>query len=206
MVPYNPNNIRDGGSSQFNNGGHKDSNYIFHQWSNIGENKQFRSYFYDKAGYIVENAGVSNFSRRFFDLNTSSNSLQPAASSFVYNISAGLLNESTLSYTVKYNDKILFNDVLVNANISFINNPILGKHLDSTEDMAFAISDIVIFNKKLNLDERKAVMAKLASKNRILKTILSSDAPSQVLANENLSLKNRLSDNNGFAGYIVMNS
>lgn len=193
-------------TSQFENGSHLENDYIFHQWSDIGEQNQFRSYFYSSTKHVVENAGIGSFNRSFYDSNFTGTSLSLANSSFIYNISATKLNAGVISYIVSQNDNILLDDIFNNQEFSFIDNPILGAHAGSDQNMAFAISDIIIFNRRLNKNERSNVKAFLSSKNRIIKTADSSELPNinNISAEENnISLKNRLSDNNNFAGYVA---
>jgi len=197
MLPANP----DGSSNQFNNNGHRKESYIFHTWSDIGDQNQFRSFFYDSRGFIVENLGIDEAVVYFTDTNYQNNALQEPSTSFVYNVSASLINKGVISYKTYYNKLLLHDSVFRNRNISFIDNPVLGAYNSSTQKMAFAISDIIIFNRRLNINERKSVSSFLSEKNRVVKTIVNSNITANTIGQ-----KNNLLDLNGFAGYVSLNS
>jgi hypothetical protein len=198
MLPANP---ATSNSNQFNRNGHKKESYIFHTWSDIGDQKQFRSFFYDSRGFIVENLGIDEEVVSFTDTNYQNNALQEPSTSFVYNVSASLINKGVISYKTYYNKLLLHDSIFRNKNISFIDNPVLGAYNSSTQKMAFAISDIIIFNRRLNINERESVSSFLSEKNRVVKTIVNSSITASTIGQ-----KNNLLDLNGFAGYVSLNS
>ena len=197
ILPFDPHSS---GTSQFpgNDKNHTKDNFILHKWSGSGQNAQFNSYMYDDRGKIVENAGLDSYSSSFQDEHFANKGLRRPDSSFVYNISGAEIAPNVLSYKVFNNEQKIYDTIIRNKFFSFIGNPVLGK-VSGSKSMSFAISDIVIFNKKLNENERKAVNAGLSSKNKNIKTSTTADLNDE--AN-----RNRLRDRNGFAGFIFLNS
>lgn len=195
ILPFDPT-----GTSQFNDQkNHLKSQHIFHKWSGNGEDGQFNSSFYSSKGRIIENAGLDSYASSFVDKHYTNNSLREPSASFVYNISGAEISTDVLSYKVFQSENLIFETIIRNKFFSFIDNPILGNFLSGSKNMSFAISDIVIFNRKLNKTERRAVNMSLAAKNRIIKTATTAD-----LADE--ANRNTLNDENGLAGFIFLNS
>ena len=76
-------------------------------------------------------------------------SLQKPPSSFVYKISAGYLGDEVIEYQIYQDGSPLCDKIFRNSSFSFIDNPILGEYQSNDRNMKFAISDIVLFNKKI---------------------------------------------------------
>ena len=186
---------------QFSNSNYRQHSHVFHTWTiNEGAGGSVpRSFFYDAVGRISETAGIP-VATTFTDNNFNSDySLQKPPSSFVYNISAGYLGDEVIEYQIYQDGSPLCDKIFRNSSFSFIDNPILGEYQSSDRNMKFAISDIVLFNKKIKPKARRSVLSYLLNKTRIIKTATSTTSGDE--AN-----KNNLDSKNGFAGYNLMNS
>lgn len=195
ILPFDP-----VGTSQFlGDNNHNNTDYILHKWSENGQNEQFNSYFYSENKKIVENAGIANHNMSFFDSNYNTSSLRKPSSSFVYNISVKEIITDVIEYKIYQNQSLIYSNIFRNKFISFIDNPILGNYLSGAKEMSFALSDIIVFNRKLNQTERDSVNSILISKNRTIKTTTSAGLNDE--ANRNI-----IDNKNGFAGFVLMNS
>ena len=187
--------------TQFNaNGSHKVNDYVFCNWSSRGANDQYISYIYNKDGKIVETTGLNLNQITFTDFNISAEALQKPSSSFVYNVSAIKINSKRFNYDVYQYNNLLVSKVILDNTFNFIAEPIMGNYNTSnTSRCSFMISDLIVYNRKLNPQERESVSSYLYNKNKTFKTTTSAGIT-------NINNKNRLSEKSNFAGFILLNS
>lgn len=189
-----------GSSKQFENG-FKTNNSSF-EFSKFEDSNRVHQTLYSGGGEIQERTGMINTPSSSYLVPTqvSQNTQKPMPSyAFVYNVTAQR-NGSGFIYR-SYINNILKIEYTVNnmSNLSFKENPILGKYARGST--SFNISDIVIYRRQLLEKERDSVYLYLTQRARLpLKMVtpstnINTDTPN-----------NKVEDETGFAGHILLQS
>jgi hypothetical protein len=204
---------------------HKENNYILHLWSDAGDESQFSSQFYSKTGKISETLGLKQKQLVGTDYSYIKENAMLFDSSFVYNISSQKISKQIMNYKVYSNTEVAIDYDIFNSSYDFINDPILGspKSLTYTSQISgesktvatpyvcnFCISEIILYNKKLNSSERHNVLSYLINKYRRIKTVNDSelqaiitikDATKELVSERD---KNNIFEKTNIAGYVTM--
>ena len=193
---------------QFNANGHYPLTFKLHQW---GKNNN-TSKMYTRDLKVVESMGLEDnrfvFKDQFWG--GESGFLNPS-SSFVYNVSMKKINSNRFVHEVYSDTKLQSSNTVINSKIYFnsTDTAYLGDQVEAGAGASFCISDIILFNKALSEEERRAVNAFLINKNRVFNI---SDVSSVTGVNHRDTIDiqsnriptNTLLMNNGMAGYIIL--
>lgn len=185
--------------------------WSLHQWSDIGpgtlsngvvvsaaDSYQNSTFFYDKDGFIVENAGVANQRFKFRDF---TNAINPKRS-WVYSISARKKN-NRIEYSVYNDTRRMFFTTIDASTFSWMPKPIIGAcsryNVNNNYLGAWfgAIVHLCVFKRSLTYQERNSLV------NYFLidgSNILSSTDKS------NEDKRNTLDMENGYAGFNIFPS
>lgn len=218
---------------------HKNENYVLHYWSDstyekiIYINSFPQTYTYDTCGRIYgndgriyENLGVGDKMAIGEDFSfTSTNNSIIRDTSFVYNVSSKIVSNEFIDYKVYSNNLLAVNYNFNDLNFNFIDDPILGSPYtvsvtnsndevhtvndSASQKTSFRISEIIIFNRKLNQTERHYVNSYLNSKYKTLKYVNNSELSGIITTKESQAdriyeqLKNNYFEKTNIAGYIA---
>lgn len=174
--------------------------YMLHTWADDGTSpRQYKSYMYRKTGNATEGFGLKKQQITFSDFTKNERSNTMPSNSFIYNVSAKKLNGANFIYEIRSNGQLVSKSTIRNSDFNFrasLISPVIGSAYQVP--VAFGLSDIILFTKKLSEEERLAVTAFLQNKNKNIKTTTTSELTEPK--------RNILSDQNGFAGFVVLNS